>query len=283
VRFVGPRNAAKSSVKADIANLEQLPKQLATPTWIVLSGATSDSTAADPVAIRATVAWLRKLKPAKDVLHVITICSGALLAAQAGLLQQYEATTHHEHLNDLAKVAPTCRVVSNRVFVKDGPIYSSAGVTTGIDLALHLISDVCGAAIAARVAQTMVVGWRRGAHDPELSPLLEHRAHLHPAIHRVQDAVSERPTLDWSVARMARVSHTSTRHLTRVFLEHTGVTPLQYLRSIRLHLAELSLRAGHSVTRAAEIAGFRSDTQLRRAWHDLGKTGTPSRTVRTAE
>jgi len=280
VRFVGPRSSAASSVKAMIANLEPLPKQLSTPAWVVLSGATSDTTAADPVAIRATVEWLRKLKPAKDELHVITICSGALLAARAGLLQQYEATTHHEHLDDLAKLAPACQVISNRAFVKDGPIYSSAGVTTGIDLALHLISNVCGAAIAARVAQTMVVGVRRGTHDPELSPFLEHRAHLHPAIHRVQDAVSDRPTLNWSVARMAQVSHTSTRHLTRVFLEQTGVTPLQYLRSIRLHLAEMSLRAGHNVTRAAELAGFRSDTQLRRAWRDLGKSGTPSKTVR---
>jgi transcriptional regulator GlxA family with amidase domain len=143
-----------------------------------------------------------------------------------------------------------------------------------------MISNVCGPAIAARVAQTMVVGVRRGAHDPELSPLLAHRSHLHPAIHRVQDAVSERPTLKWSVARMAQVSHTSTRHLTRMFLEHTGVTPLQYLRNIRLHVAEISLRSGHNVTRAAELAGFRSDTQLRRAWRDLGKTGTPSQTTR---
>jgi transcriptional regulator GlxA family with amidase domain len=126
----------------------------------------------------------------------------------------------------------------------------------------------------------MVLGVRRGAHDPQLSPLLAHRNHLHPAVHRVQDAVSERSTANWTLTRMAKVAHTSGRHLTRLFLEQTGATPLQYLRTVRLAIAEMSLRAGHSVTRAAELAGFRSDTQLRRAWRGLGHPGTPSGMIR---
>jgi transcriptional regulator GlxA family with amidase domain len=152
------------------------------------------------------------------------------------------------------------------VFVLDGPLASSAGVTAGIDLALHLIAEVCGDALAAAVAKDMVVYLRRTPNDPELSPLLAHRHHLHPAVHRVQDAISERPTDDWDMAALAAVAHVTERHLSRLFGEHAGVSPLHYLERIRLEHARRSLQHGASVTRAAEVAGFASDLQLRRAW-----------------
>ena len=126
------------------------------------------------------------------------------------------------------------------------------------------------------VAQAMVVALRRGPNDPEFSPFLHHRNHLHPALHRVQDAVGHQPQADWSVPQMAEVAHTSPRHLTRLFLEHAGIAPLQYLRRIRLATAEAALRSGQNVTQAALMAGFSSDTQLRRAWHQFGRGGTPS-------
>ena len=150
------------------------------------------------------------------------------------------------------------------------------GITTGIDLALHLVAQECGAPLASRVAQTMVVALRRGPQDPELSPFLAYRNHIHPALHRVQDAVSAQPHEDWSVPRMAEAGHTSTRHLTRLFVEHAGVAPLEYLRRIRLAVAQAALASGRNVTQAAELAGFSSDTQLRRAWHQFGLAGTPS-------
>jgi transcriptional regulator GlxA family with amidase domain len=162
------------------------------------------------------------------------------------------------------------------VFVLDGDVASSAGVTTGIDLALHLVSQECGAPLAARVAQTMVVALRRGPQDPELSPFLAHRDHMHPVLHRVQDAVCAEPQRDWSLARLAEVGCTSPRHLTRLFVEHAGTAPLLYVRRIRLALAQAALASGQGVTRAAELAGFSSDTQLRRAWHRLGMAGRPS-------
>jgi transcriptional regulator GlxA family with amidase domain len=158
----------------------------------------------------------------------------------------------------------------------DGPVASSAGITTGIDLALHLVSQECGPAVAAQVAQTMVVALRRGPHDPELSPFLAYRNHIHPVLHRVQDAVGAQPQADWSVPRMAQVGCTSPRHLTRVFMEHAGVAPLEYLRRLRLSVAQAALASGRNVTQAAELAGFSSDTQLRRAWHHFGLGGTPS-------
>src|SRR5205823_14943422 len=131
--------------------------------------------------------------------RLVTICAGALLAAHAGLLHGRRATTHHHHLEELRGVAPGCEVVANRVFVIDEHVASSAGVTTGIDLALHLIAQECGAALASQAAQTMVVALRRGANDPELSPFLAYRNHMHPALHRVQDAVSAEPQREWTV------------------------------------------------------------------------------------
>ena len=117
---------------------------------------------------------------AADTPHrLVTICSGALLAARAGLLGRRRCTTHHELLPPLRALAPQAQVIDNRVFVVDGPLASSAGITAGIDLALHLIAEECGEALAASVAEDMVVYLRRSPRDPELSPFLMHRRHLH--------------------------------------------------------------------------------------------------------
>ena len=223
--------------------------------------------------------WLRGLRLAAGQLELVTVCAGAVLAAQAGLLAGRRATTHHLHLEELAAADPTCDVVANRIFVTDDPVHTSAGVTTGIDLMLHRISDLCSPKVAVQVAQAMVVGLRRGPNDPQFSPFLHHRNHLHAALHRVQDAVGRQPQADWSVPAMAKLAHTSPRHLTRLFLEHAGIAPLAYLRRIRLATAEAALQAGRNVTQAAHMAGFSSDTQLRRAWHQFGRGGTPSQPI----
>jgi transcriptional regulator GlxA family with amidase domain len=93
-----------------------------------------------------------------------------------------------------------------------------------------------------------------------------HRRHLHPTVHRVQDAILREPQRDWDMASLARVGHAAERHLLRLFVEHAGLSPLHYLRLIRLERARQSLEYGATVTRAAAAAGFRSDLQLRRAW-----------------
>ncbi|MES2317596.1 MAG: helix-turn-helix domain-containing protein [Pseudomonadota bacterium] len=277
LRFCAPRPQSTTSVGVQLAGLEALPAALAAHSWVVLVGQTGTRIGVDAPDTRALLDWLRPLQLAPDRLELVTICAGAVLAAHAGLLKGLRATTHHHHLDELQSVAPACDVVRNRVFVEDSPVYSSAGVTTGIDLILHRIDAICGPALAAQVAQIMVVALRRGPHDPELSPFLAYRNHVHPALHRVQDAVSQSPRSDWSVPGMAAVAHTSPRHLTRLFLEYAQIAPLQYLRRIRLAVAQTALASGDSVTEAAEAAGFSSDTQLRRAWQHFAVPGTPSR------
>ncbi|HUR89008.1 MAG TPA: helix-turn-helix domain-containing protein [Ramlibacter sp.] len=277
LRFTGPHDSPRTSVGIAVAGVEPFPAKVPANTWLVLVGTPGNRFDAKQPGAPETLRWLRTLSPGREGLHVITVCAGALLAAHAGLLDGRRATTHHEHLDELRKVAASCEVVVNRVFVIDGCIASSAGVTTGIDLALHLIAQECGAPLAARVAQALVIGLRRGPQDPQLSPFLAHRDHMHPVLHRVQDAVCADPQREWTVARMAEVGHASPRHLTRLFVEHAATAPLLYVRRIRLALAQAALASGQGVTQAAELAGFSSDTQLRRAWHRLGLAGTPSR------
>ena len=275
LHFIGPQAETESSVGATITAIQPLPGSLPDNSWLVLVGQPGVIIDVATPETLTLLHWLRGLRLKEGRLELLTVCAGAVIAGHAGLLHGHRATTHHHHLDELRRVAQGCDVVENRVFVLDGAVASSAGVTTGIDLFLHRIAAVCGPALAPRVAQSMVVALRRGPNDPELSPFLSHRNHLHPALHRVQDAVGQQPQADWSVKRMADVACTSPRHLTRLFLTHGGIAPLQYLRRIRLDVAEVALRAGHNVTQAAQTAGFSSDTQLRRTWHQMGKPGTP--------
>ncbi len=281
LRFVAPETTAISSVGVQLAGLLPLPQHIAAPAWVVIVGKTGTGARkvdqrADNREDRAVVDWLARLRPNHSGLRLVTVCSGALLAAAAGLLDGHRVTTHHLDLDYLEQAAPKSTVVRDRVFVADGSLWSSAGVTAGIDLALHLVSEHCGAVVAARVAQHMAVALRRGPDDPQLSPFLAHRQHLNARLHRVQDAVSRAPREAWDTQRMAAVALTTPRTLNRLFAEHAGTTPLAYVRGIRMALARTALEAGSSVAHAAETAGFSSDLQLRRAWHALGSPGAPS-------
>ena len=279
LRFTGPEAQCNSSVGLLMAALEPLPSVLPAPTWVVLVGQPSAVLAKPDAATLATARWLAHtlapLLSGQPQHRLVTICAGTLLAARAGLIGTRRCTTHHELLARLHQAAPAAQVIDNRVFVLDGTLASSAGVTAGIDLALHLIALACGDTLAAAVAQDMVVYLRRTPQDPELSPLLAHRHHLHAAVHRVQDAVCAEPSRDWSMSTLAAVGHVTERHLLRLFTAHAAVSPLQYLQAIRLERARQTLKRGASVTRAAHEAGFSSDLQLRRAWRQHYE-GTPS-------
>jgi transcriptional regulator GlxA family with amidase domain len=284
LRFAAASPQTVSSVGLSLAGLEALPSRLPQVTWVVLLGQPSAVLASQAKAkaspdSQAPTHWLAHTLPPllaqNDEHRLITICSGSLIAARAGLIGTRRVTTHHELLDRLRAAAPAAQVVDNRVFVLDGSLASSAGVTAGIDLSLHLIAQACGEACAAGVAQDMVVYLRRTPNDPELSPLLAHRHHLHAAVHRVQDAVSAEPARDWTMSALAATAFVTERHLLRLFSTHAEVSPLDYVRAIRLERARQALQRGDSVTRAAQDAGFNSDLQLRRAWKQR-YGGTPS-------
>ena len=271
LRFAAPNETQNTSVGLSIAGLEPLPQELSATTWVVVVGQPTAHLGTMTAAVAITARWLRRhlggqLHENPGAHRLVTICSGTLLAARAGLLGRRRCTTHHELIGALQSLAPQATVADNRVFVVDGPIASSAGITAGIDVALYLIAEECGDALAASVAQDMVVYVRRSDRDPEQSPFHLHRGHVHSTVHRVQDAIMTEPDRDWTMTGLAQTAHTTRRHLLRLFLAHAGVSPLQYLRAIRLERARQALEHGASVTRAAEVAGFRSGIQMRRAW-----------------
>jgi transcriptional regulator GlxA family with amidase domain len=272
LHFVGPLADVTSSVGLSLSQLAPLPAELDGPSWVLLMGRPGEAVQ----VVRHQRPWLstrqwlsRVVAPAlatQPTPHrLLTVCVGALLAADAGLLGRRAVTTHHELLDDLAAMAPAAQVLANRVFVEDGPLLSSAGITAGIDLALHCIAQHGGEALAAAVAQVMVVFHRRAEGDPEHSPLLAGRSHLHPAVHKVQNAISERPAANWTLARMAEAAHVTPRHLTRLFLQHAGVSPRQHLEQVRLAYATEALAAGLPQAKALAVAGFSSAQQWRRA------------------
>ena len=125
-----------------------------------------------------------------------------------GLLSGRQCTTHHNLIETLRALAPDATVLDDRIFVEDGPLLTSAGITTGIDLALYLIEGHFGPELAAMVARRQVVFMRRSGRDPQLSPWLAYRNHLHPAVHRAQDAIAREPARRWSLRRWQR-RHTS--------------------------------------------------------------------------
>ena len=277
LRYVSAQAEVPTSIGLHLSRLEPLPTEVPPGAWVVLLGRPGLK---DTLHTLQRNGWLgarhwltsvvapalARVPPAGAPPHrLLTVCVGTLLAADAGLLGRRQVTTHHEHLDVLARLAPQAQVCANRVFVVDGPVWSSAGITAGIDLALHCIGDVCGDAVAAAVAETMVVFQRRGADDPQRSPMLDGRNHLHPAVHRVQNAVCAHPGRAWDVPALAEVAHVTPRHLARLFKDHAGVSPRDYVERIRSGLAEQAIARGLPTSQAVEIAGFGTDRQFRRA------------------
>jgi len=272
VRYVGPRRALRSSIGLKLAGIERLPDRLPPQATVIVPG-TADmidfaTDVADADAARdetAIVEWLATHVGAEH--RLISICSGALLAARAGLLDGHACTTHYTGCAELAAIAPRATVLENRLYVEDGNRCSSAGVTAGTDLMLQLISRICGPAVALAVARHLVVYLRRSGADPQLSPWLEGRNHIHPAVHRAQDAIVAEPSRAWTLAALAAIAGTSPRHLSRLFNEYAGMSLPDYINRLRVSLARELL--GHTrldMERVAERSGFASARQLRRAW-----------------
>jgi transcriptional regulator GlxA family with amidase domain len=276
LRYVAPSGEAASSLGLTLGGLEPLPETLPDGALVMIPGvATSARDYLLPEA-RAAARWLRQaVGPAQTL---CTVCSGAFLAAAAGLLDGRSCTTHHSLTGRLAREYPAVKVLDNRIFVQDGPVFTSAGVTAGVDLALHLISSLAGPELAVSVARLLVLHFRRSAGDPQLSPWLSHRNHQDPRVHSAQDLVLRDPAHGWTVGELAERAHTSPRHLGRLFQEHAGISPQAYVRKIRTAAAKQLLgQPGLNLNLVAEMAGFSSAEQLRRAWKRF-EPATPRRT-----
>jgi transcriptional regulator GlxA family with amidase domain len=265
LRFIAPQRTLKSALGLSLSALEPLPARVSPEAILVLPGVSGARVEPRLPATARLIEWLRAPQIAPGLL--MCVCAGGVLAAHAGRLAGRECTTHHAHLEELRRVEPRAQVHDNRIFVEDGALVSSAGVTAGIDLALHLIGRQLGPRVASRVARELVVYLRRAGSDPTLSPWVMHRNHLHPAVHRVQDAVGRDPGARWGARELAAVACTSARNLARLFAAHAGCSPLDYVQLLRFALArQLVTQSRLDLEHVAQRAGFSSAQQLRRVW-----------------
>ncbi len=266
LQFIGLSSSVRSAVGLQLHQLQPLPASVPDGAIVVVAGVSSRSLDLKSPAIERLTEWLANISQHRN-LTLMCVCSGSLLAAKAGLLSGRECTTHHELIDKLAELEPTATVHGNRIFVEDGFVFTSAGVTSGIDLALHMIGQQLGHEIAVAVARDLVVYMRRTTADPQLSAWVAHRNHIHPAVHKVQDAIARNPAADWTAKKLATVACMSARNLARLFSEHAGCSPLDYVQRLRVALArEMVMNSDLALERVAERSGFSSAHHLRRVW-----------------
>ncbi len=205
--------------------------------------------------------WLRKAAASEAV--ICSVCTGAFLLAEAGLLDNGECTTHWKYTRQLQCKYPNVRVLTDRLFVKCGNIYTSAGVTTGLDMALFLLEERHGPEFAYKVARELVVYIRRDGSEPQESVYLQYRSHVNGDIHLVQDWMIHHLEHKIRIDELAALIFTSPRNLTRLFKSTTGVTIGQYLEKLRVEKAVHLLRQQVKVGTITRQCGLQSENQLR--------------------
>ncbi|SDD35985.1 GlxA family transcriptional regulator [Actinokineospora iranica] len=199
--------------------------------------------------------------------RVCSVCSGAFLLAEAGLLAGRPATTHWLVCAELARRYPDVRVEPDRIFVRAGAVYTSAGVTAGIDLALALVEADHGADVARAVARGLVVFLQRPGGQSQFSARLDHGVAAESPLRPVLDAIAAEPAADHRAARLARRAGMSERHLGRLFCAQTGTTPARFVERVRVEAArDLLERSTLSVEAVSRRSGFGSDETMRRAF-----------------
>ncbi len=194
---------------------------------------------------------------------VCSVCTGAFLLAQSGLLDGRKCTTHWKYHDQLRKSYPAVELQNNRLFVADSEVYSSAGVASGIDLGLYLLEKKFGTRFAYAIAREVVVYLRRGEDDPQLSVFMQYRNHIDDRIHAVQEWLTKNIDKRHTMDDLADLAATSPRHLTRLFKDTTGITVGQYVEKLRVEQAMHLLKDHAKIEEVARACGLKSTNQLR--------------------
>ncbi len=219
----------------------------------------------DDTVLAPIAAWLKSR--AGETRRMVSVCTGLYGLAAAGLLDGRRATTHWGHAKALAQRFPAIKLEPDAIFIKDGPFYTSAGMTAGIDLALSLIEEDCGPAHALNVARQMVVYVKRPGGQLQYSEPLRFQTRAGDRFADLVASITGDLGAAWTVETMATRAGLSARQFSRRFKTAFGVTPGAHLETLRLDEARLHLAAGRdSVARIAHAVGFQSDDAFRRAF-----------------
>jgi transcriptional regulator GlxA family with amidase domain len=230
-------------------------------TVIVGGGLRIDDVLGDPRLAPA----LRRIGPGAR--RICSVCAGAFLLAEAGLLEGRAATTHWAFCDELARRHPGVRVEPDRIFVRDGPVSTSAGMTAGMDLALALVEEDHGPEIARTVARWTVMFLQRPGGQSQFSERLALPATVAPPIRETLDRIAADPAGDHRLPQLARQVSLSERHLRRLFAEQTGTTPARFIERIRVEAArDLLADTATPIDTIAGGCGFGSPETMRRAF-----------------
>ncbi|MGW7823082.1 GlxA family transcriptional regulator [Streptomyces puniciscabiei] len=211
------------------------------------------------------VDWLRERGP--RVPRLVSVCTGAILLAAAGLLDGRRATTHWAYCDKLARDHPAVAVDPEPIYVRDGHVATSAGVTSGIDLALALVEEDLDRDVALAVARHLVVFLRRPGNQAQFSAQLAAQTARRAPLREVQRWITEHPAGDLTVDALAARARLSPRHFARAFREETGVTPGRYVDRVRLeHARRLLEDTTDNIEEVARASGYGTPEAMRRAF-----------------
>lgn len=224
------------------------------------------------LADRALLGWLRRQAPRAR--RVASVCTGAFLLAEAGLLDGLRVTTHWQAAALLQQRHPQLRVEPDAIFVREGRIWTSAGVTAGMDLALALVEEDLGRDVALAVAQRLVLYLKRPGGQSQFSAQLAAQRAAREPLRELQSWIAAHPAADLSVAALARRAAMSPRHFARVFAREVGCTPARFVEEARVEHARRLLESGRDgIEAVAAAAGFGSAETMRRAFLRVLRVG----------
>lgn len=250
-----PGEVRSSSGAALIA---KAPSEPPVDTLLVSGGDGTRPERLDPAVIAAVAAAAGRAR------RIVSVCSGAFILAEAGLLQGRRATTHWSRTADFRRRFPETRLEPDRIYVRDDPVWTSAGITAGIDLSLALIAEDLGEAVARATAQQLVAPRQRAGGQSQFSGLVE-MGGASGRFADVLDWASQRLTSRLSVEDLAEACAMSPRNFARAFVREVGMTPAKAVEHLRVEAARAELEQGAGVEQAARCSGFGDAERLRRA------------------
>jgi transcriptional regulator GlxA family with amidase domain len=243
-------------------------------TLIVAGGEGVDAAA----TCQRTLSFVRRV--AKRGVRIASVCSGAYMLAEAGLLDGRRATTHWRRTRHFLAAYPKVKLEPDRIFVRDGNIWSSAGITAGIDLALALVAEDLGDEIAQKTARQLVLYHRRSGGQSQFSSLLELKAsggRFGPLLSWAREHLDAPLTVE----DLAEQAGMSSRHFTRAFIAETGATPSKAVERLRIEVARQRVQSSsEAIERVAQLTGFRDPERMRRAF--IRAFGQPPQSLRRA-
>ncbi|MEU8752962.1 GlxA family transcriptional regulator [Streptomyces chartreusis] len=273
--FMGAEQHAPGTYRIRTASLDGAPVRTSSGLTLVPDQALDDPLDAHTLVVPggqgtrtpdpALVRWLREHAPRAE--RLVSVCTGAILLAAAGLLDGRRATTHWAYCDKLARDHPDVEVDPDPIYVRDGHVATSAGVTSGIDLALALVEEDLGREVALGIARHLVVFLRRPGNQAQFSAQLAAQTAQREPLRDVQRWITEHPDADLTVESLATRASLSPRHFARAFQTETGMTPGRYVDRVRLeHARRLLEDTADGIEEISRASGYGTPEAMRRAF-----------------